>query len=260
MNSQETNTSDAAPTGEVSTSLAPDGSNPKRRSRSNIAKSPKVVRDLINSMLDDGAPYGLIVEKLQQSTDPPLPYPISEMNISRWYDTGYQDHLAQQERLAYVRLNREAALEMVAGDDTATLPEATLQIIASHYYELLGDFSPASLKKKLAEDPLKYTRFINGFARLAREILNLKKHRDASAKAVAAELKRLDPKRELSDREDELITQRMDDFFLKPRRWRTAEDAVQSPSSSVKSTMEDKKSKVQSPGAAESNGGEQSAK
>jgi hypothetical protein len=167
MNSQEeTIARDPAPTGEVSTSIVPDGSKPKRP-RSKIARLAKVFRDLINSMLDDGAPYGLIVEKLQQSTDPPLPYPISEMNISRWYNTGYQDHLAQQERLAYVRLNREAALEMVAGDDTATLPEATLQIIASHYYELLGDFSPALLKAKLAEDPLKYTRFINGFARLA---------------------------------------------------------------------------------------------
>src|SRR6266702_1043491 len=108
MNSHDqTNTSDPA-AGEVSTSLAPDGSKPKRRSRSNIAQLPKVLRDLINSMLDDGAPYALIIEKLQQSADPPLPYPITEMNISRWYDTGYQDHLAQQERLAYVRLNREA--------------------------------------------------------------------------------------------------------------------------------------------------------
>src|SRR6266581_4120237 len=238
MNSQpEMNTAEPAPVGPDSTSVATDASKPQRRSRSNIAKLPKILRDLINSMLDDGAPYGLIIEKLQQSTDPPLPYPITEMNISRWFDTGYQDHLAQQERLAYVRLNREAALEMVAGDDTATLPEATLQIIASHYYELLGDFSPALLKGKLTEDPLKYTRFINGFARLAREILNLKKYREISAKAVAAELKRLDPKRELSDREDELITQRMDDFFLKPRRRRTPEETLQSPSSSVKSTV-----------------------
>src|SRR5260221_6528575 len=228
MNSQlEMNTAEAGPAGPDSTSVVTDASKPQRRSRSNIAKLPKILRDLINSMLDNGAPYGLIVEKLQQSTDPPLPYPISVMNISRWFDTGYQDHLAQEERLAYVRLNREAAREMVTGDDTATLPEATLQIIASHYYELLGDFSPVSLKKKLTEDPLKYTRLINGFARLAREILNLKKYREASAKAVAAELKRLDPQRELSDREDELITRRMDDFFLKPRRRRpTAEDGV----------------------------------
>ena len=72
--------------------------------------------------------------------------------------------------------------------------------------------------------------------------LNLQKHRDAAAKDVAAELKRLDPQRELSDREDELITQRMDDFFLKPRRRRrTAEEkgeAAESPMSKVRRAAE----------------------
>ena len=104
---------------------------------------------------------------------------------------------------------------------TATLPEATLQIIASRYYELLGEFSVASLKQKLGEDPLKYTRFLNVFARLTREILNLKKYREACAQAAAAELKRLDPNREFSEREDEILTDRMDDFFKKPRRHRS---------------------------------------
>jgi hypothetical protein len=201
--------------------LAPEAPKKARRHRGNVAKLPKVLRDLVNTMLDDGAPYARIIEKLNQSTDPPLPFPISEMNISRWQPTGYQAYLARQERLDYVRDNREAALELVAGDDTTTLPEATLQIIASQYYDLLGDFSAQPLKQKLGEDPLKYTRFLNVFARLAREILNLKKYREASAKAAALELKRLDPDRELTDREDQILTDRMDDFFKKPRRNRT---------------------------------------
>src|SRR5258707_755750 len=102
MNSQlEMNAAEPAPIGPDSTSVETemDASKPQRRSRSNIAKLPKILRDLINSMLDGGAPYGLIIEKIQQSTDPSLPYPISEMNISRWFDTGYQEHLAQEERL-----------------------------------------------------------------------------------------------------------------------------------------------------------------
>src|SRR5437660_1685386 len=127
----------------------------KPRPHDKIARLPKVLRDQVNAMLDDGIPYNLIIAKLQQSTDPPLPYPISEMAISRWKDGGYQRHLAQQERFAYVTENREAALEMVAAD-TTTLPEGALQIIASHYYDILADFSPASLKQKLGEDPLKY--------------------------------------------------------------------------------------------------------
>src|SRR5437867_1826591 len=138
------------------------------------------------------------------SADPPLPYPISEVNISDWKNTGYQRHLAQQERLATLQANREAALGMVAADDTTTLPEATLQIIASQYYEFLGDFSPESLKQQLSEDPLKYTRFLNVFARLVREIVHLKKHRQESARA-AVQLEKLNVDRDLSDNEYQLL-------------------------------------------------------
>jgi hypothetical protein len=169
-------------------------------------------------MLDDGLPYSRITEKLKQSTDPPLPFPISKMTISRWYDTGYQAYLDRQDHLAELRANREAALELVEGGDTTTLPEATLQIVTSQIFQLLTDFSSASLKKKLAEDPLKYIRLVNSFAHISREAVVLKKLRDASAKATAAELKRLDPQREFSDRENQILADRLDDFFLKPRR------------------------------------------
>jgi hypothetical protein len=196
-----------------------------------IARLPKPLRDLVNSMLDDNAPAREIIHALEQSIDPKLPYPVSEMNISRWKETGYRRYLAQQERLATVAANREAAHEIITSDDTTTLPEATLQIIASQYYEFLGDFSPESLKQKLGEDPLKYTRFLNVFARLVREIVHLRKYRDDAAKTAAAELKKLDPKRDFSDRENEIVTDRMDDFFKKPRR----KSRSDSPSSSFSS-------------------------
>jgi hypothetical protein len=169
-------------------------------------------------MLDDGHSYARIIEKLKQSTDPPLPFPISQMNLSHWYDTGYQAHLDRQNHVAAIRDHREAALELLEGGDTTALPEATLQIVASQLFQLLADFSPASLKQKLAEDPLKYIRLVNSFAHISREAMVLKKLRDASAQAAAIELKRLDPKREFSDRENEILADRLDDFFLKPRR------------------------------------------
>jgi len=118
-----------------------------------------------------------------------------------------------------------------------TLSQAAIQTTIVQIYEALRDVTPAELKKMLADGPRSYARVVNSLSRLRKESLNIQKHREAAAKAVAAELKRLDPTRELSEREDELITQRMDDFFLKPRRRRTPEDAVQSPSSSVKSTV-----------------------
>lgn len=183
-----------------------------------IAKLPKPLRDLINSMLDDAMPAHEIIARLQASTDPPLPYPIYEKNIYRWRNTGYRRYLAQQERLALVQANREGAGDLIASDDLTTLPEATLQIVASQYYELLADFSPETLKEKLSEDPLKYTRILNVFARLVREIVHLRKFRDASNKAAAAQLKQLDSDRELSDNEFDAIVNRMDRVFKIARR------------------------------------------
>ena len=142
---------------------------------------------------------------------------------------------------------KRRAAEHCRGLEANNLSQAAIQTTIVQIYEALRDVTPGELKKMLADDPRSYARIVNSLSRLSKESLNLQKHRDAAAKAVAAELKRLDPKREFTDREDELITQRMDDFFLKPRRRRTAEEAVQSP-----------KSDVQSSEAAKSNGGEQS--
>jgi hypothetical protein len=182
-----------------------------------IAKLPKPLRDLINSMLDQGQPARQIIAALEASTDPLLPYPISEMNISHWRNTGYRRHLLQQERLALVQANREGAGDIIATDDLTTLPEATLQIVANQYYEFLGDFSPEALREKLSEDPLKYTRLLNVFARMVREIVHLRKFRDASAKAAATRLKQLDPNRDLSDNELLLLVNKMDQTFKLPR-------------------------------------------
>ncbi len=182
-----------------------------------IAKLPKPLRDLINTMIEDGFPARAIIAKLQASTDPPLPYPISEMNISDWKNTGYRRHLAHQDRLALVQANREGAGEMLSCDDVTTLPEATLQILANQYYEFLCDFSPETLKQKISEDPLKYTRFINVFARLVREIVHLRKFRDASTKAAASQLKNLNPDRDLAANELLMLVNKMDQTFKVPR-------------------------------------------
>src|SRR5215475_7067395 len=140
-----------------------------------IAKLPKPLRDLINSSLDDALPAKEIIQKLEASTNPPLPYPISEANISRWKTTGYLRYLAHQDHLDSIQASREAALEMVTSNNLS-LPQATLQLIAGHCFEILGDFSLAAVKQKLAEEPLKYISLLHVFARLTREIVHLEKY------------------------------------------------------------------------------------
>ncbi len=200
-----------------------------------IAQLPRPLRELINSMLDDACPARQIIAKLQASTDPPLPYPISEMNISDWRNTGYRRYLAQQERVALLQANRERAGDLIATDDLTTLPEATLQIIANQYYDLLADFSPESLRQTLSEDPLKYTRFLNVFARLVREIVHLRKFRDASAKTAAIALKQRDPERDLADNEFDAIVNQLDRVFKVARRRKSLGPSEPTPPSSAPS-------------------------
>jgi len=85
-----------------------------------IAKLPKPLRDLINSMLDDAAPAREIIAKLQESADPPLPYPISEQNISDWKNGGYQDYLRQQDWRADSRF----LLESGSGKPSSSSPSS----------------------------------------------------------------------------------------------------------------------------------------
>jgi hypothetical protein len=130
-------------------SLTPEAALTKKpRPHCKIAKLPKPLRDQINTGLDDGLSYPRIREKLEQSTDPPLPYPINDMDISRWKDGGYQIYLTQQERIAYIRASRETATDLVTGEDTTLLAEAALQIIAAQYFDLPRRFLHTRPKAK----------------------------------------------------------------------------------------------------------------
>src|SRR5437016_2155084 len=60
-----------------------------------VAKLPQTIREQINQMIDDGLPYRSIINHLRQA-NPPLPYPISEMNLSTWRKGGYREWRAKQ--------------------------------------------------------------------------------------------------------------------------------------------------------------------
>ena len=93
-----------------------------------------------------------------------------------------------------------------------------IQIAVLKIFQGLRNLGLDTMDAKRLTDPAIFARVVSALARLSKESLNLQKHGEAAAKAVAAELKRLDPNREFTDREHEIITDRMDDFFLKPRR------------------------------------------
>src|SRR5947208_14091962 len=68
----------------------------KRPHRGKVARLPEATRAQINRMIEDGATYRAIIEKLRQSSPAQLPYPISEMNLSNWRRSGYAEWQEEQ--------------------------------------------------------------------------------------------------------------------------------------------------------------------
>ena len=59
-----------------------------------VARLPEPIRARINQMLENGQPYHAIIRHLNETQ--PLPYPLSKMNLSNWFQGGYQDYLRQR--------------------------------------------------------------------------------------------------------------------------------------------------------------------
>ena len=197
---------------------------PSYRPKGKIVLLDKPVRDRINQLLLEGKSYPAILTALG-----PDGQGLNVNNLWRYHKGTYRHWLREQHWLAEARVKEEAAAELCQSLEDSHLSQAAVQTTIAQIHEALRDITSGCLKQMLAKDPRSYARIVNALSRLSKEGLNLQKHRQASAKAVAAELKRLDPKRELTDREDEIITARMDDFFLKPRRRRNPGPASTTP-------------------------------
>jgi hypothetical protein len=208
MNTETT----SAPTPSLQDSITPLPIPPTEsdhRGNGKVARLPKVLRDQVNRMLDDGFSYKAIIEKLEQSTDPPLPYKLLEINISRWKDNGYQRYLRHQEWRDQLRILRENGSDMSELADSPKFQETLIQIALTEIFRVLqqGELKP---------DSLNYIRLFNALARLNREALSLRKYNDLLAKEEAA-LKQLDPNRKLSENEHVAIVDMIDRIMEMPR-------------------------------------------
>lgn len=157
----------------------------QRRRRGKIARLPRKLRDRVNQLLDDGTSYPDIISQLQESKDPPLPYSISENNLSNWHDGGFQDWLKHQEELDRMDARLDFALDLAEGERAAQLQDLSLKLASIRFCEYLSQVSLADLS---TEDERKtYLRLLMALPRISREALNLQKYRDEIAATKAAE-------------------------------------------------------------------------
>ena len=151
----------------------------KARGNGKVARLPKALRDQVNTMLDDGFTYKAIIQKLNQSTDPPLPYRLLEMNISRWKDNGYQAYLRHRDCRADFRSIREAAADVTELNDGPQFQEAVIQLGLIEIFRTLKHGQTKG-------DPLNHIRLFNALARLNHEAIGLRQLNGHHNQEVAA--------------------------------------------------------------------------
>jgi hypothetical protein len=169
-----------------------------RHRRGNVARLPKILRDKVNSMLDDGAPYAQIVEALASSTNPPLPHSVNEDNIANWKKGGYQDYLKAQDWRERITINADRFLEVGAEDPTRLMAGGLYAAIVQ-ICEIMDQLSQPTNGETDAD---KCTRVSHALSRLSNAMLTIQQYRDQVAKEKAAELPKRDPNRPFGDESD----------------------------------------------------------
>jgi hypothetical protein len=177
-----------------------------------VARMCKAARDRLNLMMLDGLPYAQIIEELgEEGKD------LKPDNLYQHRKGAYQEWLQQREWLGKISAKTDFSTDLLAQPGNATIHEAGLRFAAAQMLDQLMALAPANPANGGGTQPETLARLVNALSRLTREALAFQKYHDLCAKTVALELKKLDPNREFNDREDQILTERMDKFFKKRR-------------------------------------------
>jgi hypothetical protein len=156
-------------------STAP-GSSPHRRN-GKVARLPKELRELVNVMLNDGAPYPVIVQKIAEHG-----HDLNPDNLSRWHSGGYQDWLREQSWLEEMRHRLDFASDIMQQDNGDLIDSASLRIAVLRMFSLIGTFDPFVLSDKLRQQPGAYARILNVLCKLTDSAIKLERQRMKKAR------------------------------------------------------------------------------
>jgi len=176
---------------------------PRRRPGpvSKIAQLPTELRALVNQLLDQGKGYEEVIEEMSRHG-----VSLNLDNMGKWFNGPYQDYLAVLEWRDELQQLRDQAFSFGQEEGTVRFQEGVLQIGLTQIFRAMKE-------DHLKDDAPNSVRLFNSLARLSREALVVRKYADQRAKEKVAELKRLDPKRKISDAEEMATLDRADDFF-----------------------------------------------
>jgi len=142
------------------------------RRTSKISRLPYDIRQLLNIMLRDGAPYDRIARTLADRG-----HNISVNNLSRWHSTGYDDWLQEQAWLEEMRLRLDFAGEVAHEKNAKLLDAASLRIAITRMYTFLLSFDPRVLTSQVANHPGAYSRILNSLCHLTQASIQCERDR-----------------------------------------------------------------------------------
>src|SRR5438105_2046430 len=103
-----------------------------RHRHGKVARLPKTSRDTVCRMLQDGAPYNEILEKLG-----PDAKSLTKHHLSEWKRGGFLDWQREIQWLDELRAQQQFALEMLLSNDQTKFPHVVLQIAATQVFQAL---------------------------------------------------------------------------------------------------------------------------
>jgi hypothetical protein len=159
-------------------SVLPDPTPKKKIRNGKIARLPYILRDMVNRMLRDHIPYDSIREALLEKG-----VHVTERNISNWKTHGgYEAWRLEQDRALETHLFQDNLTDHLRKIDGAQLPEVGLQLAATH---LSAFFLKPETQQQLSTDPQKCSEAVSILCRVARQVHNLQKFRDETARNLS---------------------------------------------------------------------------
>lgn len=113
----------------------------------------------MNQLIHDGVSYEQIRAWLAAQGHPD----IIKMNISRWFQGGYQDWLEERLALQQDRDRYAWAMDMAERKDDRTMVNAARQLNAMHFFDAVNRMDSVELSKMLDRRPEKFISLLNTF-------------------------------------------------------------------------------------------------
>jgi hypothetical protein len=151
---------------------SPGPASAPRRRNGKVARKPKLVRDKINILMNDGIPYKQIIAALGDDG-----LDLNEDSLSNWRPGGHQDWLKEQEALAEWSAKWEFGQDLVNRGHGLTIHQVVNQMLASQIHDAINDAGPSVIQNALQADPRNIIPLIQAIAGLTQAELDSERFR-----------------------------------------------------------------------------------